>query len=87
MDRRRQAEAAERGPLFRRLADAAGAALKLGDLTVMAEQNDPYRLDTPANHILGKWMSEEEAEAEALVALDNWGNHAEAVPDWWQNPP
>ena len=28
------------------------------DLTVMSEQSDPFRLDTPANHKLGKWLAD-----------------------------
>lgn len=54
---RRQAEAAERGPLFRRMADEMVGNLALTDLTVMAERNDPYRLDTAANHALGQWFA------------------------------
>jgi hypothetical protein len=30
----------------------------MGDLTVLAPQNDPYRLDTPAGHRDGKWFAE-----------------------------
>jgi hypothetical protein len=29
----------------------------LRDLTVLAEQRDPFRLDTPANHALGEWLA------------------------------
>lgn len=32
-----------------------GGSLK--DLTVLAEQRDPFRLDTPANHRLGEWLA------------------------------
>jgi hypothetical protein len=33
--------------------------LGLGQLTALSPQNDPYRLDTPANHALGKWFSDQ----------------------------
>lgn len=32
-----------------------GGSLK--DLTVLAQQRDPFRLDTPANHKLGEWLA------------------------------
>ncbi|MFY9976090.1 MAG: hypothetical protein WAK53_17685 [Chromatiaceae bacterium] len=32
--------------------------LNMSDLTVLAPQRDPYRLDTPANHIFGKWLAD-----------------------------
>lgn len=28
----------------------------LNELTVLSPQNDPYRLDTPANHVKGRWF-------------------------------
>lgn len=30
----------------------------LCDLTVLSPQNDPFRLDTPANHVKGRWFRE-----------------------------
>src|SRR4051812_32158613 len=33
--------------------------LGLCDLTVLAGQNDPYRLDTPAGHRLARWFQEQ----------------------------
>jgi len=30
----------------------------LSDLTVLSPQNDPFRLDTPANHVKGRWFRE-----------------------------
>ena len=33
------------------------AKLTLSDLTALSAQNDPYRLDTPANHVVGRWFS------------------------------
>jgi hypothetical protein len=33
----------------------------LGDLTVLSQQRDPYRLDTPANHRDGRWLGEQVA--------------------------
>lgn len=32
--------------------------LPMDNLTVLSSSRDPYRLDTPANHRLGKWLSE-----------------------------
>jgi hypothetical protein len=31
----------------------------LGELTVLSPQNDPFRLDTPANHEAGKWFRDQ----------------------------
>ncbi len=31
----------------------------LKELTVLAKQNDPFRLDTPANHKLGEWVGQQ----------------------------
>ena len=31
-------------------------------MTVLSRQNDPYRLDTPANHEKGKWLADAYAE-------------------------
>jgi hypothetical protein len=45
-------------PLRQALEAAAtetGCSLK--DLTVLAVQRDPFRLDTPANHALGEWLA------------------------------
>ena len=35
------------------------AGCGLTDLTALSPQNDPYRLDTPANHIVGRWFAEQ----------------------------
>jgi hypothetical protein len=35
---------------------SSDSGLSLDDLTVLAKQNDPFRLDTPANHRDGKWL-------------------------------
>lgn len=45
---------------LRRIIDQARAdtGLSLSDLTVLAPQRDPYRLDTPANHARGQWLGE-----------------------------
>jgi hypothetical protein len=46
------------GELRRALEDAAAASgCPLKDLTVLATQRDPFRLDTPANHRLGEWLA------------------------------
>ena len=45
-------------PLRRTLDDAideSGGSLK--DLTVLATQNDPFRVDTPARHRDGEWLA------------------------------
>lgn len=47
------------GPLRRALEAAmaeSGATMK--DLTVMSVTKDPFRLDTPANHEIGKWLAD-----------------------------
>ncbi len=45
-------------PLRRALADAAvETGLSAKDLTVLAPQNDPFRLDTPARHRDGEWLA------------------------------
>jgi hypothetical protein len=36
--------------------------LPLKDLTVLAAQRDPYRLDTPANHAIAKWCADAHRE-------------------------
>lgn len=49
---------AEVGPL-RRVLDEAGECehLTMKDLTVLAVQNDPFRVDTPARHRDGEWLA------------------------------
>ena len=48
------------GPL-REVIKASKRATGLGmaDLTVLANQNDPYRQDTPANHRCAHWFAEQ----------------------------
>jgi hypothetical protein len=50
----------DRSPLRQALdtamAKANGSKLSMKDLTVLA--NDPFRMDTPANHTLAKWLAE-----------------------------
>ena len=52
----------DRSPLRQALdaaiAEANGSKLSLKDLTVLAPQNDPFRLDTPANHRDSKWLAD-----------------------------
>ena len=43
------------GPL-RAALDACGGDLK--DLTVLAERNDPFRVDIPAGHRDGQWLAD-----------------------------
>lgn len=45
------------------LAAAAESGLSMNDLTVLANQNDPYRIDTEAGHRDGQWFA---AQVEAL---------------------
>src|SRR5215213_3484991 len=40
------------------IAEANGSKLSLKDLTVLSDAVDPFRLDTPANHKLGKWLAD-----------------------------
>jgi outer membrane receptor for monomeric catechols len=55
----------DRSPL-RQALDAAIAEAKangdgklsMKDLTVMSDQADPFRLDTPANHKLAQWLAD-----------------------------
>ena len=60
-------QGADRSPLRQALddaiAEADGSKLSLKDLTVLAPQNDPFRLDTRANHRDSKWL------ADTLAAL------------------
>jgi hypothetical protein len=45
-------------PLRRALDVAmAGTDLSMGNLTVLANQNDPFRVDTPARHRDGEWLA------------------------------
>jgi hypothetical protein len=52
----------DRSPLRQTLdtaiAEANGSKLSMNDLTVLSPQIDPFRLDTPANHKLGKWLAD-----------------------------
>jgi hypothetical protein len=38
-------------------AAAAGSKLTMKDITVLAPQNDPFRVDTPARHRDGEWLA------------------------------
>ena len=40
------------------IAEANGSKLSMKDLTVLSPQIDPFRLDTPANHKIGKWLAD-----------------------------
>ena len=42
---------------LRAVIEEAGGSLKAH--TVLSAQVDPYRLDTPANHVVGKWFAEQ----------------------------
>jgi hypothetical protein len=52
----------DRSPLRQTIDDtiaaANGAKLSMKDLTVLSPQVDPFRLDTPANHKLAKWLAD-----------------------------
>ena len=43
------------GPLRQQAAAATGRGMK--DLTVLATQNDPFRVDTAAGHRDGAWLA------------------------------
>ena len=51
----------QRSPLRQALdaaiAEANGSQLSMKDLTVLAVQNDPFRIDTPAAHRDGEWLA------------------------------
>jgi hypothetical protein len=55
------AAADQRSPLRQALdvaiAEANGSKLSMKDLTVLSAQNDPFRLDTQANHRDGEWLA------------------------------
>ncbi len=55
----------ERSPLRQALdtaiAEANGTKLSMKDLTVLSPQIDPFRLDTPGNHKIGKWLADSAA--------------------------
>jgi hypothetical protein len=44
----------------------AETSSSLGAFTVLSVPVDPYRLDTPANHIVGKWFAEQMARLRLL---------------------
>jgi hypothetical protein len=47
------------GPLRQVLQAARENGVSMADLTVLAAQNDPYRVDTPAGHRDGQWFAEQ----------------------------
>jgi hypothetical protein len=55
------AERIEDVSALRRVIDRArvDAGCGLAELTALSPQNDPYRIDTPANHTVGKWFAEQ----------------------------
>jgi hypothetical protein len=58
---RRQMERGAAVSALRDIIEAAKAetGLGIGNLTALSPQNDPYRLDTPANHAVGQWFAEQ----------------------------
>ena len=57
----------ETGPLRRRLlTEAKQYGMSMDDLTVLANQNDPFRVDTPARHRDGRWLRDTAAELGVL---------------------
>jgi hypothetical protein len=48
--------------------------LSLKELTVLAIQHDPFRLDTPANHVYGKWVADA-IEDLGITEIHNRGLH------------
>ncbi len=61
-------QAVSLGDILRAAKEESG--LGLGDLTVLSAVNDPFRLDTPANHVNGKWLYDQ-MEACGLLARAN----------------
>jgi hypothetical protein len=56
------------GDLLRATKEETGVGL--GDLTVLSPQNDPFRLDTPTNHEVGKWFRDQ-MKAAGLLSRSN----------------
>jgi hypothetical protein len=51
--------ATEYGPLRTEIEDACALYdLSLGELTVLSDKYDPYRMDTPKRHAIGQWFKE-----------------------------
>jgi len=57
------------GDVLRALKEETG--LSLNELSVLAPLNDPFRLDTPANHKLGEWFAEKLKAAGYLSGDDS----------------
>lgn len=55
------------GAILRAAKESTKASL--ADLTVLSPQNDPFRLDTPANHVKGQWLRDQ-MEACGLYETD-----------------
>jgi hypothetical protein len=53
----RQSDSPLRQALDAAIAESNGRKLSMKDLTVLAPQNDPFRLDTQANHRDGEWLA------------------------------
>jgi hypothetical protein len=63
-------------PLAVALAEVATElGARLEDLTVLAPQNDPFRLDTPANHRDGRWAGQAVTELLGDREIHNRGLH------------
>jgi len=53
----KQSDSPLRQALDTAIAEANGSKLSMKDLTVLSPQIDPFRLDTAANHKIGKWLA------------------------------
>lgn len=68
---------AQQNPSLRSIIQMAAdeEGLSLGDLTVMSNKTDPYRIDTPANHVLGRWVKDALDLTGAQVPIHPRGLH------------
>jgi hypothetical protein len=55
--------------------ESRAAGVSLGELTVLAPQRDPYRLDTPAMHRDGRWLAEQIARLAVKKVIHLRGLH------------
>jgi hypothetical protein len=63
------------------IAEANGRKLTMGDLTVLASINDPFRVDTPAGHRDGEWLAVQFARLAANRIVHLRGMHYILVTD------
>jgi hypothetical protein len=67
-------------------AAAAGTKLSMKALTVLAPQNDPFRVDTPKGHELGRWLGDAVARLDPDKRIHLRGLHY-AISNAWHPYP